>query len=75
MNITALKFVWVFPASQSAVGLCVASASSSSESVDSDSTSSSDDEYGVGQKMKSQAVLATPAVRRLAMENKVCKHH
>lgn len=53
------------------IELSSGSASSSSESVDSDSTSSSDDEYGVGQKMKSQAVLATPAVRRLAMENKI----
>lgn len=65
----------MFPASPSAIGLFVASASSSSESVDSDSTSSSDDEYVGGQKMKSQAVLATPAVRRLAMENKVRRHH
>ena len=36
----------------------------------SDSTSS-DEEYVHGQKVKGQNVLATPAVRRLAIENKV----
>lgn len=48
-----------------------ASSSSSSESGDTD-TSSSEDEF-IGHKLKGQNVLATPAVRRIAMENKVDK--
>ncbi|XP_061192533.1 lipoamide acyltransferase component of branched-chain alpha-keto acid dehydrogenase complex, mitochondrial-like [Saccostrea echinata] len=45
------------------------SSSSSSESVDSGNASS--DEEFLGHKVKGKSALATPAVRRLAMENKV----
>ena len=51
--------------------LLTVSASSSSEPVDHSDSTSSEEEYVDGQKVKGQNVLATPAVRRLAMENKV----
>nr|XP_022317955.1 lipoamide acyltransferase component of branched-chain alpha-keto acid dehydrogenase complex, mitochondrial-like [Crassostrea virginica] len=53
------------------IELTSGSSSSSSEPVDHSDSTSSDEEYVHGQKVKGQNVLATPAVRRLAIENKI----